>query len=78
MPVQQFNDLTALGHHVGGLTGSTAPEHLRDLLVLIFHEMAMRRTGSRYEKTGFEGLKHDELHSAFYRVVNEMVHRIPH
>ena len=76
MPIQQFTSLTALGHHVGGLTGPDVPKHLRDLLVHIFHEMAMRRTGSHFEKTGFESLKHDELHTAFYRVVNKMVHRM--
>ena len=52
-----------------------SPEDLRDILVLIFHEVAMRLTGLRVEETGFETASFDDLHLAFYRTANEMVGR---
>ena len=78
MPIQKFTNLTALGHHVVAIRGYNAAERLRDLAVLIFRKMAMRHTGSHFERTGFESLDYDELHSTFYHMVNEMVDRIPH
>ena len=72
MPVR-FNNLDALDIHVRNLT---VPEDFRNLLVFIFNEMVMRLTRNHFEETGFESLGNNDLHHAFYRVVNEMVHRM--
>jgi len=66
----------SLNNHEHRVTQAAQPEDLRDILCDIFHEMAMRRTGSRYEETSFEAATDYELHLAFYRTVNEMVHRM--
>ena len=52
------------------------PEVLRDILCLIFREMAMRAVGYEDELTGFGEATHQELHLAFFRTVNEMVRRL--
>ena len=57
------------------VTHAAHPEQLRDILCLLFHEMEMRRGGSRYETTGFEAASDEDLHLAFYRTANEMIIR---
>jgi hypothetical protein len=51
------------------------PEKLRDILVLIFHEVVMRGNGNRNEQTGFEAATDEELELAFLRTVNELLVR---
>jgi len=75
MPVAPANHFS-LNNHEHRVINAVQPEDLRDILCYIFHEMAMRSTGSRTEATGFEAATHYELHLAFYRTVNEMVHRM--
>ena len=57
------------------VTQATDPEQLRDILVLLFREVAMRYSRNRVERTGFEDLTEEELHLAFYRTANEMIIR---
>jgi len=58
------------------VVNAALPEDLRDIAVLIFNEMAMRRSGIRVEATGFENLTDYELHQVMYRTLNQMVHRM--
>jgi hypothetical protein len=57
------------------VTHATHPERLRDILVHVFLEMAMRYSGNRVERTYFETFNDEELHLAFFRTVNEMLVR---
>jgi hypothetical protein len=54
---------------------ATHPEELRDILVLIFREVAMRWNGNRTKKTGFEAATEEELELSFFRTVNELLIR---
>ncbi|KAF9786097.1 hypothetical protein BJ322DRAFT_1020214 [Thelephora terrestris] len=58
------------------VTAPILPEDLRDIAVLIFREMAMRRSQIREEQTGFENLTDEELHQVMYRTLNRMVTRM--
>lgn len=73
-PAHRFS----LDDHEYRVTHAVLPEDLRDIICLIFHEMAMRRRGSRFrvEETGFETATNRELHLAFYRTANQMVRRM--
>jgi len=71
-PAHRFS-LTTHGNRVAQ---ATEPEELRDILCYIFHEMSMRLSGSRVERTGFEAATSYEIQLAFYYTVNEMVHRM--
>jgi len=57
------------------VTQATHPEQLRDILVRLFREMAMRHSRNRVERTGFEAATEEELHLAFFRTANEMIVR---
>ena len=54
---------------------ATHPEELRNILVRIFREVAMRGTGTRTEQTGFEAATNEELELAFFRTANELLVR---
>lgn len=60
-------------HFNNRIRNATHPEELRDILVLIFHEVVMRWTRRRVEQTGFEGVSESDLYAAFYRTVNELL-----
>jgi len=51
----------------------TSPEELRDIAVLIYDELSMRRHGVRSEITGFEAISYLELRYAFYRTLSQMI-----
>ena len=55
------------------VTSITERERLRDVLVLIYDELSMRRRGERWEQTGFEDATYNDLRHLFYRTVNHMV-----
>ena len=71
-PADHFS-LNTHGDHV---TQAREPEELRDILCYIFHEMSMRLTHSRVERTGFEAATSYKIQLAFYYTVNEMVRRM--
>ena len=73
MPPQPFNGLDNFAQRV---SNAVEPEDLRDIAVLIFREMAMRRSRTREEQTGFENATEYELHLTMYKTLNEMVHRM--
>lgn len=52
---------------------ATHREQLRDILVLIYDELSMRRHGYRWGVTGFETATYYDLRRAFYRTVNQMI-----
>lgn len=64
-----LDNLDAVVRHI------THPERLRDLLTCIFREEAMRHSGNRTERTGFETATEEELQLAFLRTVNEILVR---
>jgi len=57
------------------VSNATQSEEVRDLAVLIFFELLGRHTGTPCEPTGFEEMEVSDLKLAFYRTVNELVHR---
>ena len=63
-PIDDFEQRVAHAAH---------PEQLQDILIPLFHEMAMRASGDRDEITGFEAATDDDLHYIFYRTVDEMI-----
>ena len=64
-----LNDLNAM------VSQAAHPEMLRDLLVHIFHEVAMRANGNQTEQTGFEEATEEELELAFIHMANELLVR---
>ena len=59
---------TALLHNI------VPPEELRDIITLIFRELAMRLSGGRAEeRPGFEDATIYELRLALYRTASELV-----
>ena len=68
----------SLDNHNNRVTNAATPEELRDIVVRIFREMAIRRAGYEDEITGFGEATDYELHLALYRTVNEMVMRMCH
>jgi len=63
-------DLDGFGLQVAATTNR---EQLRDILCLIYDELAMRRRGYRWKYTGFEDATYSDLRYAFYRTVNQMI-----
>ena len=63
----------SLNHFEQRVAQAAHPEQLRDILCLLFREMAMRRADYRDEITGFEAATDEDLHLAFYRTANEMI-----
>ena len=55
------------------LASATNPRELRDIAVLIYDELSMRRHGVRSKITGFEATPYSDLRYAFYLTLNRMV-----
>jgi hypothetical protein len=55
------------------VVGAVRPEEIRDILFLIYDELAMRRRNERWELTGFERATYNDLRHMFYRAVNQMI-----
>jgi hypothetical protein len=65
-----------LQHLDNFVTHTDRPEALRNLLVRLFREVAMRWTNRRDEETGFEQATEEELNFAFYCTANELLIRL--
>jgi hypothetical protein len=65
-----------LQHLNNFVTHTDRPEALRDILVCLFREVAMRWTNRWDEETGFERATEEELHAAFYCTTNELLIRL--
>ena len=57
------------------VTNATQSEEVRDMGNLVFFELMRRLTGHRRQATGFETMNIYDLELAFYRTLNELVHR---